>query len=70
MEPYKLKRKLSKRGRYGLGVVLDSRFCQRHSLKVGDAVEMFDHPTKKDVLCIQVIRVIQLKKPGKARNRG
>jgi hypothetical protein len=68
METYTLKRKLSQRGRYGLGIVLDSRFCQRHGLKVGDTVEMFDHPTKKDVLCIRITMLV--KKIRKARNRG
>ena len=49
-----LERKLLKRSRYTLSVVLDSRFCRRHDLKSGDIVNIFDHPTERDILCIQV----------------
>lgn len=49
-----LERKLLKRSRYTSSVVLDSRFCRRHDLKPGDIVNIFDHPTERDILCIQV----------------
>lgn len=58
-----LQRKLTKRGKYGLGVTLDKRFLTRHGLEAGDTVSIFEHPSRADVLCIQVARKATKPKP-------
>lgn len=60
-----LKRKLIKRGQgsYSLAVTLDSRFCARHGLESGDTVSIFEHPSRADILCVQVDRKARRSKP-------
>lgn len=47
-------RRLTQRGRYSLGIAVDKRWCSRHQLTLGDEVEMFEHPTKPEILCLRV----------------
>jgi len=52
-----LPRKLSRRGQYGLGVVLDRRWCILHGLEPGDTVNLFWHSSRKDILLVQANKV-------------
>lgn len=50
------KRKVSQRGNYGLGITLDSVWCQYHGVKAGDTVITYPHKTKSNILVVEIPR--------------
>ena len=54
MKTKKVQRRLSRRGAYALGVVVDVDFRTEFDLQPGDAVLVYRHARNKRIMCVEI----------------